>query len=231
MFKRMNIAVVLLSLLLLATGCGSSAPTDNNKTDSSTESRKEVEAELTETNKGNDEDNGNSGAENTSYRGYIDSRGIYVLESCSSDAKEIIVPDKIDGREVGVIGPSAFYGLKAKRISLPDSVIEIGEYAFLDCTLLEEIDLGEGLCSIDGQAFARCNNLKEVTFPESLVAINDMTFFFCDVLEKVTVPATTTEIPNGIAQKDTCPKVTIYTPAGSTAETVAIETGIPVENY
>ena len=219
---RKIICITLLALCL--SSCAGKADSDNIGSHSTAENANANVESVTE-------DVEHGGTENASYRGYIDSRGIYVLESCSSDAEEIIVPDKIDGRAVGVIGPSAFYGLKAKRISLPDSVTEIGESAFLDCTSLEEIDLGEGLRSIDGMVFSGCSNLKEVTFPESLAAINDMTFFLCDNLEKVTVPATTTEIPNGIAQKDTCPKVTIYTPAGSTAETVAIEAGIPVENY
>ncbi len=217
--------VALLTFVLCS--CAGKANTDDVGGSPTSESANVNEEAVSE----NGQSGGNETVQNTSYRGYIDSRDLYVIESCSSDAEEIIVPDKIDGRAVGVIGPSAFYGLKAKRISLPDSVIEIKENAFLDCSSLEEIDLGEGLCSIDGMVFARCNKLKEVTFPESLTAINDMTFFFCDCLEKVTVPAETSIIPNGIVQKDTCPKVTIYTPAGSTAEAVAIEAGIPVENY
>ena len=229
MFKRMNIAVALLSLLLLATGCGSSAPIDNNKTDSSTESRKEVEAELTETSKENGKDNGNSGTEDaqmdskqTEYEGSVTEDGEYIIELVDTTEENIIVPDEIDGAKVVEIGANAFTGEKTiKSIELPDTVKWIDSYAFSECTALEKIDLGSGVEYMGDMVFSYCTSLTSLRIPEGTTTIGAL-FCFCPSLKEVYIPASVTEI-SGMVLDNTCPNGIIVTPSGSTAEKHAIE--------
>ena len=229
MFKRMNIAVALLSLLLLATGCGSSAPIDNNKTDSSTESRKEVEAELTETSKENGKDNGNSGTEDaqmdskqTEYEGSVTEDGEYIIELVDTTEENIIVPDKINGATVVEIGDHAFTGEKTvKSITLPDTVRWVDSYAFSECTDLEKVDLGSGVEYMGDLVFSYCSSLTTLSIPEGTTTIGAL-FCFCPSLKEVYIPASVTEI-TGMVLNDTCPNGVIVTPSGSVAEQYAIE--------
>ena len=235
MFKRMNIAVALLSLLLLATGCGSSAPTDNNKTDSSTESRKEAEAELAETSKGNGEDNGNSGTEDTQmdskqteYKGSITEDGEYIIESVDTTEENIIVPDEINGAKVVEIGNHAFTGEKTvKSITLPDAVRWVDSYAFSECTALERVDLGNGVEYMGDLVFSYCTSLTSLRIPEGTTTIGAL-FCFCPSLKEVYIPASVTEI-TGMVLNDTCPNGVIVTPSGSVAEEFAIKNEIKIE--
>ena len=229
MFKRMNIAIVLLSLLLLATGCGSSAPTDNSKTDSSTESRKEAEAELTEISEGNSEDNGNIGTEDaqmdskqTEYEGSVNEDGDYIIELVDTTEENIIVPEQINGATVVEIGDHAFSGEKTvKSISLPDTVKWVDSYAFSECTTLERVDLGSGVEYMGDLVFSYCTSLTSLRIPEGTTTIGAL-FCFCPSLKEVYIPASVTEI-TGMVLNDTCPNAVIVTPSGSFTEAYAIK--------
>lgn len=68
-------------------------------------------------------------------------------------------------------------------------------------------------------------NLVQVELPETIQAIHSQAFDGCLSLERLIVPSSVTEI--GKWAFDDCPKLTIYTPAGSYAEQYAEENHIP----
>lgn len=133
---------------------------------------------------------------------------------------EIIIPASIDGIPVTAIGESAFsepYDNKTQFITtivVPESVTEIGEYAFADCKALKNITLGSGVTSlgegvfcasgiekvilpagctaIPDNMFSGCNSLKEVTIPSSVTTIGEEAFCQCDALESANIPSTVT---------------------------------------
>ncbi len=76
-----------------------------------------------------------------------------------------------------------------KTVSLPDSVTEIGMFAFCECTGLAEIRLSASLASIGTAAFQTCVKLTEITLPESLRSAGMYTFLNCSALKTVTLPA------------------------------------------
>lgn len=51
-----------------------------------------------------------------------------------------------------------------QRIEIPDSVIDIGEQAFLGCRALNEIVIGENVRTIGARAFYGCHNVSSIIF-------------------------------------------------------------------
>jgi hypothetical protein len=96
------------------------------------------------------------------------------------------------------------------HFKLPETVTDINDYGFKECTHLSGIDLGDNLQSIGmeafsgcqftgiilgenintlhNKAFARCNRLKEIIIPSSITTIEPGTFQYCDSLSYVKLP-------------------------------------------
>ena len=45
---------------------------------------------------------------------------------------------------------------------MPDSLVSIGEYAFMDCKALKKVTFPKNIVSIGQTAFEACNNLKSI---------------------------------------------------------------------
>lgn len=69
--------------------------------------------------------------------------------------------------------------------SIPESVTELGNNAFLSSYSLEGIELPSGLIKIDGSAFCDCTALKSITIPKNVSYIGDWTFRGCYNLKSV----------------------------------------------
>ena len=78
--------------------------------------------------------------------------------------------------------------------------------------------------TIQEEAFRGCKQLKTVTIEEGVEVIEKGAFRDCEMLESITIPASVTKINNPFRGSE---NVTIYTPAGSYAETWAAENGVP----
>ena len=79
-------------------------------------------------------------------------------------------------------------GGKIGKIKLPDSVVEIGAYAFWECKNLEEIELlSNSVTHIGNGAFRNCSNLKKIELPESIISIGNGTFLGCRKLILIVV--------------------------------------------
>ena len=94
-----------------------------------------------------------------------------------------------------IIEGNAFeYAKHLTEVTLPDSVEEIGDKAFLYCEGLTTLPLGKGLRIIGGQAFGFCKSLTEVTIPDSVEQVNHFTFSFCEKLERVVIGSGVTHL-------------------------------------
>ena len=72
------------------------------------------------------------------------------------------------------IGRNMFnYCFALKNISLPDSLLEIGDYVFVEASNLDEVRFGNGLRKIGLRVFFGCQKLKNITLPESLEYIGE----------------------------------------------------------
>lgn len=96
----------------------------------------------------------------------------------------IEIPDSVTE-----IGAYAFSSCKCiENIIIPDRVTSIGEWAFSKCSALKEITLPEGLKEISLSLFNGCTNLKKVVIPESVAKIDEMAFYKCMNLANLELP-------------------------------------------
>ncbi len=73
---------------------------------------------------------------------------------------------------------------RIKKLILPDSLREIGEMAFADCSDLSEVEFNEGLFYIGRKAF--CGTaVEQLEFPASLRSISSLAFQNCEKLTSV----------------------------------------------
>lgn len=120
--------------------------------------------------------------------------GTVTIEGYSGDPTKLEIPAEIDGKKVVSIAEGAFTAqTKLEKITLPDSVTEIGPRAFADCRNLRSVT-APGVTVIGIEAFQGCDDLKTVTFSASLASVGDRAFHSCGKLQALTAPATLTEI-------------------------------------
>ena len=99
--------------------------------------------------------------------------------------------------ETGVenIGSCAFHGFSVSlypytvpvTITIPNSVTEIGDYAFSLCALFS-IDIPNSVLNIGNDAFNGCYWLTSLTIPNSVVNIGSHAFCGCIDLKSITLP-------------------------------------------
>jgi hypothetical protein len=87
------------------------------------------------------------------------------------------------------IGNSAFSGCsELGEVALPPSLLEVGHAAFRNCSGLHELVFPNALADIGGGVCFGCTGLTAVTLPESLVEIADSVFEGCGRLRRISVP-------------------------------------------
>lgn len=72
------------------------------------------------------------------------------------------------------------------EISIPNSVVEIGENAFYGCKSLRKVTLGHGLSKIKRYTFDFCSSLESINIPNSIMNIEKYSFRGCKSLKNVT---------------------------------------------
>ena len=104
------------------------------------------------------------------------------------EGDEVVIPEKIGEYTVTAIAKKAFYLSNIKTVSIPETVIEIGERAFADCYNLEYViglDTSSSLESIGNGAFFACRSLQEITIPSTVTYIGIEAFGYCTSLKNV----------------------------------------------
>ena len=72
-------------------------------------------------------------------------------------------------------------------LTIPASVVTIGNYAFYNCSGLISVTFNEGLETIGMFAFANCSYLSKVTLPSTVKIIDQQAFSNCVKLSNVTL--------------------------------------------
>ncbi len=94
---------------------------------------------------------------------YTVNAGEVWITSLTGRPIEVEVPEEIEGRSVVGIEKKAFLSKKTvKRISLPDKLKRIGDYAFAFCSSLEEVEFPSVCPEIGKNIFQDCVAIKEI---------------------------------------------------------------------
>ena len=95
----------------------------------------------------------------------------------------------VENSQLETIGDYAFYQNRIiEDVEIPASVKSIGNHAFDDCYSLSSITFApnSSLETIGDYAFANSDNVEEITLPGSLKSIGAYAFYYCYYLESVT---------------------------------------------
>lgn len=153
--------------------------------------------------------------------------GSLCITGYKGDDQDVIVPEFIGKNKVTAIAAYAFSPLKSHRskeqgellqriysVSIPNSIISIGEYAFCDCKRLSSVIMSNGILNVERGVFSGCENLSQINIPEGVITISERAFESCFALTSVNIPKSVTtigdsaffscltlsriEIPNGV---------------------------------
>lgn len=101
------------------------------------------------------------------------------------DETVVVIPSEYEGLPVVAIrrqyGTGAFARSAMTSVVIPDSITEIGNNSFYNCTQLTSVQIGSGsaLASIGRNAFSGCRTLAEMYIPASATSIGDSAFNNC----------------------------------------------------
>ena len=170
MKKTLSIALVMLVIVLMLTGCTKSR---NNK-------------------------NGNASLKESPVSDfeYEIKNDVVVINKYIGKEKTVVIPNLIEEFEVASINILAFgQNSKIEKVVFPDSVKYIWNRAFADCSNLKEVAFSDELEFIGIEAFENCTSLKEINLPKNLKQIESRAFYNCSSVTKISIPKTCTKYP------------------------------------
>ncbi len=101
------------------------------------------------------------------------------IVECDASGGRLTVPSRVDSHSVTAIGAFAFTNKSFSSVTLPKTIKDIGNGAFMDCRELTAVTVPEGVLSIGDNAFYGCTQLAEVTIPVSVEYIGIDAFEEC----------------------------------------------------
>ncbi|MBR6327699.1 MAG: leucine-rich repeat domain-containing protein [Alphaproteobacteria bacterium] len=130
------------------------------------------------------------------------------------------------------VGKDAFEDMTFTKVNLPDGLVSIGQYAFLECDRLSDINFPEGLLSIDYSALWYVH-LESIVIPSSVSNISDSAFSRNSELKSFVVGANTA-LNESVFLKETntltldLNNFKMYCAEGNTSCTAALQKAIGV---
>ncbi len=152
--------------------------------------------------------------------------GITEIRGAKTRMQNRKIPGSFDSQSsVKRIGDNSFLGGLVTNLMLPDSLVNIGKYAFSNCGSLERIKMGSGLKVIEEGAFSNCTKLQEVMFNDGLTDVGEKAFAN-SALREAYIPDSVGHIADNAFEN--CLDLTIHCKAGSYAEEFALKNNYPV---
>ncbi len=138
-----------------------------------------------------------------------------IIDYTGLNPVEVTVPGTLGGFTVTEMGGldqwNGVFDYKSTltKVTLPNSIKEIGRCSFFKCSGLMEINLPDKLETIGYYAFSMCTSLPNLTFPNTVSSFGQNAFSGCKFTE-FTVPPLVTEIPEGLlAGNSTLPQINL----------------------
>jgi len=96
--------------------------------------------------------------------------------------------------DITSLGDNSFSGSDFTSISLPNTIMSIGESAFSNCTNLSSIVLPDKITAIEAKTFMNCISLTSISIPTGVTAIGESAFGGCSNLDTLVLPESLTSI-------------------------------------
>ena len=137
-------------------------------------------------------------SQGVAYRPNAENTAYVVIGMSSHDRSNIVIPEKVDGKNVVSIQAGAFKNDDhLKSVDLPSTISSIGDGAFANCKKLTRVTYTELNISVIGKdTFKGCASLSDFDIPSSVVTIGDNAFDGCKVLQSVVIPSGITSLGN-----------------------------------
>lgn len=97
--------------------------------------------------------------------------------------RKLVIPDTVTH-----IGNYVFVGMGIEELTIPDSVKSIGRCAFLSCSNLKKVNLGQGVKKIHEEAFLHCFKLTDIICGDNVAKIARVLFGNCQGLKNIKSP-------------------------------------------
>lgn len=117
--------------------------------------------------------------------------GTVTITGYTGNDTEVVIPNEINGKDVTIIAEGAFREKGLTKVTLPNTLKEIGMYSFFR-NPLTHIDIPHGVTNIESFAF-RVNKLETVTIPNSVTEIGNYAFTDNNLTD-IYIPDSVTEI-------------------------------------
>lgn len=96
--------------------------------------------------------------------------------------------DELRIPEGACVGLRAFVGGQFTKLTLPDNVHCLGNFAFEDCDGITAVTIPSSLTFINYGLFYDCENLRDVIIPETIESIYTHAFSGCESLKYLAIP-------------------------------------------
>ena len=102
----------------------------------------------------------------------------YFVDSFIGLDKDIVIADYYNGLPVTRIDYAAFLEKDIESVIIPDTIIEIGQFAFDGCANLQKVRMSNNLTLIDKYAFRYCTSLNDITITKNVEIVGSFAFAF-----------------------------------------------------
>ena len=193
-FKKIIALLICLILALTVVGCGKEK-TNNDELQNDID---EVQSQIDDTAKENSQNKvGKYVTPDESAFIFEEVTGGVAIAGYLGSDKAIIIPDTLEGKNVVEIRSGAFNSAGILGIKLPNTLSLVTEKAFLYCTTLLEVYVGDRTTAIAPHAFEGCVALSFVKLNSGLTDIGRRAFSNCKMLEGITLNSGLISIGNG----------------------------------
>lgn len=118
----------------------------------------------------------------------VNENGGITITKYIGNETNIVIPSKIDNKNVTDIGAFAFTANdNIIYLKIPSSVISVKNSAFWHCSSLTTVILSQNLTELQASVFEDCSALTDIELPESLTQIGSRAFANCSSLKYIEI--------------------------------------------
>ncbi|MDE6013792.1 MAG: leucine-rich repeat protein, partial [Anaeroplasmataceae bacterium] len=117
----------------------------------------------------------------------------YTVIGIQKEETVVVIPEEYNGLPVtkiqGEYGTGAFARKAIEKVIIPDSILEIGQNSFYNCSQLKTVLIGTSskLTTIGNNAFSGNSSLQEFYIPVNMIHLGDSVFNNCGSIERFIV--------------------------------------------